>query len=316
MGLIDDIDNLWTKDRQELAKKWATDLKKHAGKAKIAASKFHEWNPLYAYLSYSRATSPQIKFSLRYRGQEVADIHVNETSESVDLFIGAKTKASNKKYFEIEKQGTFSWNGKDATQFRKEFKALNHPPATLRSPEHEIESALLRDMMKNSSRGKCLKNIQPILFAGCPFQFPLPISGSSGKPKPTKGNIDILARRGTGKGTKISIWELKKPRSTGKAIEQAYIYAVTLLKMLRLKESGQILYKDIFGFKGDVPNKLTIESIVAVSIPKGDQGDYIDAIKDFRSKNSHTVGGDVIKSYVAFYDYNRDNGSLSKPDLV
>ncbi len=72
-------------------------------------------------------------------------------------------------------------------------------------------------------------------------------------PKPTNGNIDILARRGTGKGTKISIWELKRPQTTAHAISQAYIYSVTLLKMLRTPQSGDIWYQDIIGFGRKVP---------------------------------------------------------------
>jgi hypothetical protein len=58
------------------------------------------------------------------------------------------------------------------------------------------------------------------MLGGFPFQFPLPISGNTGVPKLTDGNIDILARRGSGKGTKISVWELKRPNTTAHAISQ------------------------------------------------------------------------------------------------
>ena len=123
-------------------------------------------------------------------------------------------------------------------------------------------------------------------------------------PKPSKGNIDILARRGTGKGTKISIWELKKPVTTANAIEQVYIYAVTLIKMLRSQHngSGKTWYQDIIGFKSDVPEQLIIEGVVAVSLDARERDKFNLKLQKFKSENSLAVGNNnVINLYVAYY---------------
>jgi hypothetical protein len=210
------------------------------------------------------------------------------------------------KYFGISKKGEFPWRGPEAAEFRKHFKNLDPFNQKGRIQEHSIESEFLMQMADDTAKkfDGTLKNIQPVLWAGCPFQFPLPISGSRGVPKPTEGNIDILARCGTGKGTRISIWELKKPGTTAKAIEQVYIYSVTLIKMLR-SASGAEWYQDIIGFKGKVPDKLTIESVIAVRIKSQRQQDiFTSKIQKFKSENSLNIGNDTIKTCVAYYEEN------------
>jgi len=160
----------------------------------------------------------------------------------------------------------------------------------------------MKDPTGNKFHGT-LRGIQPVLLEGFPFQFPLPISGNSGGPKPGNGNIDILSRRGLGKGTKISIWELKRPKTTGHAIEQAYIYAVTLLKMLRTPKTGHIWYRDIIGFGTDVPDRLTVECVVAVSIATQKNRDvFEEKLKTFKENNSLLVGGDTINFFIAHYE--------------
>ena len=186
------------------------------------------------------------------------------------------------------------------------FRRLNHCDyySSVKSEEHHVESEFLRHM-KNPSAKKfngTLRGIQPVMLGGFPFQFPVPISGNSGVPKPTNGNIDILARRGTGKGTKISIWELKRPQTTAHAISQAYIYSVTLLKMLRTPQSGDIWYQDIIGFGRKVPDKLTIESVVAVSIATDRNRKLFEKkLRAFKEENPLTIGNDTINLHIAHY---------------
>jgi hypothetical protein len=146
------------------------------------------------------------------------------------------------------------------------------------------------------------RGIQPVMLGGFPLQFPVPISANTGVPKPTRGNLDILARRGTGKGTRISVWELKRPGTTGQAVAQAYIYSVTLLKMLRTHQSGDIWYRDIIGFGCKVPDKLRIESVVAVSIADDrKRKEFEDELRDFKSKNPLSVDSDTISLHIAHY---------------
>jgi hypothetical protein len=303
MTLLQQIEGHWTNQAADIAAKWAKKLKDNENTVRESAKKFHEWHPLHVYLSVTRAMNARISFSLRYQGQEVASLSVN--GDDVHLVISSKTAENNKKYFSIiNKPGEFLWRGKDAAEFRKQFKNPNRLNGKGRVPEHRVESEFLKQMADDTS-GKfagTLKNIQPVLWAGCPFQFPLPISGNTGVPKPGKGNIDILARRRTGKGTRISIWELKKPGTTAHAIEQAYIYSVTLIKMLRSKPWGDFWYNNIIGFKGKVPDKLSIESVVAVSIKsERNQSAFTAKLQEFKAKNSLNVGNDSIKLFVAHY---------------
>jgi len=305
MTLLQQIEGLWTTNQADgIAAKWAKKLKDNEATVRESAKKFHEWHPLHVYLSVTRAMNASISFSLRYQGQEVASLSVKK-GDDIHLVISPKTAENNKKYFNIiNKPGEFLWRGKDAADIRKQFKNPNHLNGKGRVPEHRVESEFLKQMADDTS-GKfdgTLNNIQPVLWAGCPFQFPLPISGNTGVPKFGKGNIDILARHGSGKGTKISIWELKKPNTTAHAIEQAYIYSVTLIKMLRSKPWGDFWYNNIIGFKGKVPDKLSIESVVAVSIKsERSKRAFTAKLQEFKAKNSLKVGNDSIKLFVAYY---------------
>jgi hypothetical protein len=303
MTLLEQIEGHWTKEAlDDKVAKWAKQLSDNEDTVREAAKKFHEWQPLRVYLSVTRAMNPRVSFSLRYQGQEVASLAVK--GHDVNLVISRENAKNNMEYFQIDKQDKFSWKSLDAVTFRKEFKNVR-PLKALRSQEHRVESEFLKEMANDTSKkfNGTLKNIRPVLLAGCPFQFPLPISGNTGVPRPGKGNIDILARRGTGKGTRISIWELKKPGTTAHAIEQAYIYSVTLIKMLRSKPWGDFWYKNIIGFKGKVPHKLTIESVVALSIKsEGNRRAFTSKLKEFKAANSLKVGNDTIKLYVAYYE--------------
>lgn len=300
MALIDDINKVWNEETVKLTNNWAAKLVSNKNKVLDAVTKFHEWGPIHVYLSFTRATSKSVTFSLRYNGQEVASLSVNK---EVKLVISEKTARNNSKYFGIEMAGRFTWDGSEAAKFRRFFKNpdLNNKP--VRVIEHRVESEFLKQMADKTA-GKfsgTFKNIQPVLFAGCPFQFPLPIAGNTGSPVRKNGNIDILARRGTGKGTRISIWELKKPNTTAHAIEQAYIYAVTLIKMLQT-DSASFWYQDVIGFKGDVPDSITMECVLGISLEKEkSKAAFVEKARQFTRNNTMSVGFANIKFYVANY---------------
>jgi len=300
MALLDDINEVWNDETVQLANKWATQLMANKKKVKVAVTKFREWGPVHVYLSFTRATSDSLTFSLRYNGQEVASLSV---SKEVKLVISEKTARNNSKYFGFEMAGRFDWNGVKAAEFRRFFKDPDLINKPIRVIEHKVESEFLKQMADKtvSKFSGTFKNIQPVLFAGCPFQFPLPIAGNTGSPVRKNGNIDILARRGTGKGTRISIWELKKPNTTAHAIEQAYIYAVTLIKMLQT-DSANIWYQDIIGFKGVVPDSMTMECVLGVSL-KSDKSKaaFVEKARQFTINNPMSVEFAKIKFYVAHY---------------
>jgi hypothetical protein len=305
VNLLEQVEVLWKQGAEKKAAGWAAKLRDANESILSAKQQFREWYPLKVYLSYTNATKSEIDFSIRYLGQQVATLQVKPSGD-VFIYISEKTATLNDEKFGIDLPGTHLWRGAKAQKFRKHFRCLNPSDyfSSVKSEEHHIESEFLRHM-KNPSAKKfngTLRGIQPVMLGGFPFQFPVPISGNSGVPKLTNGNIDILARRGTGKGTKISIWELKRPKTTAHAISQAYIYSVTLLKMLRTSQSGGIWYRDIIGFGGKVPEKLTIESVVAVSIAsERHRKVFEDKLRAFKHENPLTIGNDTINLHIAHY---------------
>lgn len=301
MELLDTTRKCWTAKSEAESTQWAEELLSCRDRVIKAGKKFHEWAPLRVYLSVTRARNPKVSFSLRYLGQEVATL-VDE--DGMQLTIDRKRAELNQDYFDIPLHGTFPWRSKEAKEFRAHFKNLKARKA-VRSPEHRIESEFIKQMSSESSTKfeGSLKNIQPVLFAGCPFQLPLPISGNTGKPVAKRGNIDIVARRGTGKGTRISIWELKRPGVTGKSIEQAFIYGVTLIKMLRTAESGKLWYRDVFGFSGKLPEALIVECVIAVSLAsEAKRSAFVEKLQQFVEQNPAQQGNDKLKFCIAFYE--------------
>ncbi len=320
MSLLEQIELRWAEVQKNgyMGGKWAKTLADSQENLLKAAKTFHQWAPLKVYLSVAQAAKPRITFSLRYQGQHVANLLVDSSPQ---LEIDKKTAETNQTYFPVEttracfgigqeQAGRRPWRHLEAAEFRKHFK---HPgsKARVRSPEHRIEAIVLEQMADSTSEkfNGTLKNIQPVLLAGCPFQLPVPISGSTGVPKAIKGNIDIVARRRVGTRTRLSIWELKRPGVTAHAIEQAYIYGVTVLKMLRAKESGHIWYKEVFGFNGRMPDKLTIECVVAVSLRHKEMEKFAGKLRRFVAENSLQVEGDTIEFFLA--NYTEEQSSLS-----
>ena len=299
MSLLEQIEKLWTEEQEAKSRRWVEELIDSRERLIAAGKKFHQWAPLHVYLSVAQAQKPQVSFSLRYQGQNVAALVVNDAPE---LRIDKQTAKTNQSYFGVTTEGTFSWRGRGAATFRANFRKV---PSDRRGriSEHRIESEFLKQMSNRTSKkfSGTLKGIQPVLLANCPFQLPLPISGNTGKPETGKGSIDIVARRRVGNQIRISIWELKSPGVTAHAIEQAYIYGVTLIKMLRSNESGKLWYRDVFGFTGKMPNKLTVECVVAVSLPERSKPAFAEKLRRFVKENSLQVGIDTIKLYVAHY---------------
>jgi len=314
LSLLEQIEVRWEEVRTKGYKGvgWDNDLIGSQEVLLKAAKTFHQWEPLKVYLSVARAKKKRIAFSLRYQGQHVADLLVDGSPQ---LHIDKNTADKNKKYFGVGQEGHFDWTGEESKKFRRHFKNLGAEPRG-RSEEHRIESIFLQQMADSSSKifnNTMKNNIQPVLLAGCPFQLPVPISGNTGKPEAKRGNIDIMARRRVGNRTRLSIWELKRPGVKAQAIEQAYrqayIYGVTVLKMLRAEESGHIWYKDVLGFNGKMPDRMTIECVIAVSLDDIKAAEALGKLRRFVTENSLQIEGDTIEFYLA--SYAEKQGSLS-----
>lgn len=303
MGLYDDVSMMWTQNQNEFRKlqiDWIERLEKKTETLREDRTKFHSWNPLDVYVSLSDIKSGN--FSLRFQGQEVAKLRVDGKGKTL-LVLRRNHVQNNGKWwgFNTLGVGEYAWNGPEAKEMRRHFKDPNTAGNKPGIGEHGIESTIIRQMRttKAGKFGGTFKWIQPVMLENCPFQMPLPISASRGKPKATNGHIDILARRGVGKTAKLSLWELKdvgKLPST--VIRQAYIYALTLLLMLREDQR----WWSVFGRGGEIPASLEIEAVVAVSHDMEDK-----LLKTWQNGRAGLRldglgnGNDKIKFYGAYY---------------
>jgi len=310
------LSEIWLNKKEEIEttiRSWAHDLRDNAKTLEEAKKKFHQWEPLRIYTNVTRAKSKgDPVFSLRYCGQEIGVLRVCGADVKVQI-TDRKLILNNRKWFQCDISGEFNWNSAQGKELRQHFKQLaKNKSFNVGVPEHHVETALIHAMRSSSSKNKgLLLGYQPVFLNGnLPFQMPVPISGASKglpvyKPK-VNGNIDVLARKRC-KNNKVilSVWELKKPGTiTNHTVAQAYIYAVTLLFMLR-SDSGKEWFK-IFGFKGNVPDKLTLESVVAIT--KNHESRCSKQFNSLIKDNPLKIGNDSIKFAVAFY--NKDTFNL------
>ena len=183
------------------------------------------------------------------------------------------------------KMGKLLWHSEQAKDFRKIYLDLENKiqsdsavKKALGQPEHDMECELLKNYSQKSSAGKEILNIQPVMMGntGARFQMPTAIKASTAKngtanieysnSKHSGGGIDILARMGSGKGTKLAVLELKdsysKSEPPEKVMHQAVAYATFIRELLR-SDCGDKWWK-FFGFGGDIPQKLEIKAIVVM----------------------------------------------------
>ena len=249
----------------------------------------------HVYLSVSKvknATASKASFDLRYAGQSIAELIVEKKTGSpfsrvsyeVTLTIDSERAQTNQEHFNFPPKnekvicGSFDWNGETAKRFRKHFhQDLGRAKdAKGKNQEHKFESVILTDMRKTKSVGKKLIAVQPVLLCGERFQMPTPIQASNVKNDSIKyakqygGGIDILARAGTGgKATNLCVIEVKDENTSSEspqvAMKQAIAYATFIRELLRASNGKE--WWNLFGFRGEIPESLTIFTVVAM--PEG-----------------------------------------------
>jgi len=304
------IKDIWENNKTEFEQclsNWLQRLEEGEKLMSQTRRQFHQWEPLRVYISVTRAKSNL--FSLRFFGQEVAELFVRD--KNVALRLSKRHNKNNVTRFGCTlSSGDYDWRGHEAKKFRAYFKRLNvssKGKPEVRSVEHRVESKFIQEMLKSSGKfDLSYLKIQPVTIPrsrkagkGCPLQFPVPISASTGQPMKSKGNIDILARHlGRNNKTRLSVWELKGPNTYAHAASQACIYAFTLLHILRDTKKGADWYK-LFGYKSSMPKRLEIEAVVAIT--SNQEKKFIKEKVELQRSTSFEIGGDSIKLYVAYY---------------
>jgi hypothetical protein len=299
--------NIWDENKCDvLSARWAQELENAKTQAEDL-SRFNQWSPLKIYTSLSKARKIIPSFSVRYQGQEVAELIADH---SPSLSISPTHEKNNLKCFGlVTKSNVISWRSPEATTFRKQFKSLHASPSkpmSMKSDEAWLQSLIFEKMVKSGEDGfhACL----PVLFDRFPFQCPIPISASTGLPKATKGNLDILARRGQG-GTHPAIWELKKPKTCGTALEQAYIYGVTLALMLR-NDGGQKWFRS-FGFRSKLNIDRLLKIDIIIAITRDRESELNNHLQAFDSPLLLSKENVQLRPYVAYYDWDKMKGTVN-----
>lgn len=313
MDLTIKVDRIWEDNKSVFERKldtWLASFEDNKESLALIKTQFHQWGNLRVYISTSKAKT--CTFSLRFFGQEVAQLS-SMGNEIVIRLRGHSKK--NKEWFEgfdlID--GDYGWNSAEGRYFRKYFKdvsrnSLNRPE--VKSPEHRVESKFIREMMSGAKKfGISGLKIKPVMISGVPLQIPLPISASSKEPKAGNGYIDILSRhKGPDSRDRLCVWELKKPDTYGHPAAQAYIYAITLLKIFRHTTNGARWYR-LFGFNRAMPKSIEIEAVVAVS---PSQKEYFrKELVGLKRIANFEIDNDRVCIYPAYYTEHRNLGHIT-----
>lgn len=267
--------------------------------------KLHEFPPLYFYISTSKAKkskSTTLLLDVRYRGQSVAELTINNNS----ITLSTKNKDDkNLRDFNCNiVLNDVNWQSSDASDFRKFFKnrsySRNDNAKNKKNEEHNIESLLLSEFSKKESKGKQITHIKPITISDVRYGMPTPLgasnhtklkySGSNG------GGIDIFARTGKGRGTYLTVIEIKDENNVKEppkdALKQAIQYAVFIRELIR-SNCGQDWYK-LFGFSGKTPKNITIRVVCAMPDDNPD--------KSF-AKQTFRIGKDILECHYIYFKY-------------
>jgi hypothetical protein len=259
---------------------YAAELQDNIETLKLARRSFRQWRPLYAYINISNAKSSSrtIGFELRYLGQTVADLLVGKQGLTLDT---SEYDAKNRKHFGCLISLVRSpWNGVESSRFRAFFREADKV-TNKGNEEHRIQSLLLTEF---SGQDKVLPLIRPVTLANIRFPMPTPLAASN--PDKLKysghsgGGIDILARSGKGRSTKLCVMELKdenkKKEPPIKALKQAVVYTVFIRELLR-SGCGEEWWR-LFGFGGPLPKALTLYA-ACVMPAKGDDDPPFEGIE-------------------------------------
>jgi len=282
-------------------------------KMKKARSSFYVTEPFHLYMNLTTAknnaaSTAAIIFELRFHGQSVAEVSTDvSNSDKIYLKVTPPKKLLTNAFNTAEmgkkldalivysKMGKLLWHSDEAKDFRRIYLELDSKINTdksvkkaLSEPEHDMECELLKNYSQKSSAGKEILNIQPVMMGntGARFQMPTAIKASTAKngtanieysnSKQSGGGIDILARVGKGKGTKLAVLELKdsysKSEPPEKVMHQAVAYATFIRELLK-SDCGEKWWK-FFGFGGNIPQKLEIKAIVVMPYNANAETDF------------------------------------------
>ncbi len=303
-------------------KKKGDEIKKCIGKYKL--------NEVQLYTSVTlvkKSNRKVVYYDLRFCGQHICSIDVSGNAEP-QLHFRKGDKEKNKEWLNIEKD--FESNAIDISspEAKMFFEELAAGKGTTQSPEHKLESLLLRELAVEEGERKVegLKFIRPIMLGKGFFQMPTPLKGSSHKPiisirkdgAASGGGIDILARMATPQtknNWSLSVIELKDENKESELVKkvmiQALIYATFIAYLLADEKCGEAWY-NIFRDQKD-PAKLpeSIDILVIAMMPPNEDStkDDIDGGVIELEICGRTIN---LRPYTAFIEHNKDVTEITK----
>ena len=281
--------------------RYANNIKANTKKYELNAKKFQVNAPLTVYSSIGKVMSEKstTAYDLRYAGQSVGEIHVNNEGKAL-LYVIDKQADYAKEHFGFEKSSQLNgvdWHKDEtAVDFRKAYKADSTDKVSIKSEEHRIENFLLKEFAKKTrAEGKKLCNIQPVRLGGKFFQLTTPLTASKHEPKPALinensdkpgvngGGIDILARvKHSPIESRIAIIELKDENDDKESQEvvmtQALTYATFVAYLLR-SESGKDwwnIFRNNSQTEKNVPQHLDLDVVTLMPEGTSKEGDLTD----------------------------------------
>ena len=307
---------------EAIYERYAQEIIKNKNKYGSNSRLFQINKPLLAYSSIGKVKSDSntTAYDLRFAGQSVGLIEVNKDKEVLLTVSESQAKYSKEKFgFSQSKElRRVNWKlDEDAIRFRRFYignESTNR--VAIKSPEHRIESELLKEFSKETRRqDKHLCNIQPVRLGGKFFQLTTPLKGSTHIPTlslttnengATGGGIDILARiKHAAFESRVAIIELKdeniENESQKVAMYQALIYATFIAHLLRSR-SGKLWWyifknypsdrdklKDVTDFSDftkiynlldDVPEQLHLDVVTLMPEGHSEEGELDDLTID------------------------------------
>ena len=216
-------------------------------------------------------------YYLRFKGQNVGKVKVSKDRIILRSLV-EESRSHDINNCPLEYKVETEWDSPKASAFRKFFK--NCPVTTkTKSPEHEVENALLREFRKRIGSDKTLRNIQPVLLHGNYFQMPTPLKASTHIPTYAEhngGGIDMLARIKSKNGRiRLCVIEIKDeniPKESQKvAMSQAITYATFIAMLLKEDPNWMEFFMGHHSKIGRAPRSLDKFDIEVVTImPEGD----------------------------------------------
>jgi hypothetical protein len=297
MVTYEEISKRWKEDGDaKTVRGWLKQMKNTEKALADRTSAVHQWWPLEFYTSTGRGTS----ISVRAVGQEVGEIVLG--TDGAHFSVTQDRVKQIRKYFHLDVCAIDGkkWKGKEAALFRRTMSDMDLAIAKPKTPEHVLESALLKRLVGKKPAQSPLRSKTAITLGGLPLHFPVPMGGHGGKLS-GQGSIDVFARHGRGR---LAVWELKSPKKYADALIQAYIYACQILLILRDPDIG-LDYYNLFlgGAKREiVPKKLTVDVVIMIDCNEKKQliTQYQKILKELTGeKGTHK---DTFNFLGAYYD--------------